>query len=137
MVRIMLTGNADQLTAINALNEGEIFRFLNKPTDAKVLRKVLELAVRQYELVKGERELLERTLKGSVALLTEILSIAKPEIFGRTDRLRTKAKQIAAHFPELASWEFETAASLSLLGCIGLSPELIEKAALGLPLTDP
>jgi len=30
-VRIMLTGNADQQTAIDAVNPGEIFRFLNKP----------------------------------------------------------------------------------------------------------
>src|SRR5689334_1278964 len=30
-VRMMLTGNADQQTAIDAVNEGSIFRFLNKP----------------------------------------------------------------------------------------------------------
>src|SRR5581483_11619317 len=31
VVRMMLTGNADQNTAIEAINEGNIFRFLNKP----------------------------------------------------------------------------------------------------------
>jgi DNA-binding NtrC family response regulator len=30
-IRIMLTGNADIETAINAINEGSIFRFLSKP----------------------------------------------------------------------------------------------------------
>lgn len=30
-VRMMLTGNADQQTAINAINKGDIFRFINKP----------------------------------------------------------------------------------------------------------
>src|ERR1700722_15579286 len=31
VVRMMLTGNADQATAIEAINHGNIFRFLNKP----------------------------------------------------------------------------------------------------------
>lgn len=30
-IRIMLTGNADMETAVDAINEGSIFRFLNKP----------------------------------------------------------------------------------------------------------
>src|SRR5713226_8642213 len=30
-VRMMLTGNADQQTAMDAVNEGNIFRFLTKP----------------------------------------------------------------------------------------------------------
>jgi ActR/RegA family two-component response regulator len=32
---MMLTGNADQGTAIDAINEGNIFRFLNKPCPPK------------------------------------------------------------------------------------------------------
>ncbi|MEZ6104810.1 MAG: response regulator [Pirellulaceae bacterium] len=36
-VRMMLTGNADQQTAVEAVNEGHIFRFLNKPCEPEVL----------------------------------------------------------------------------------------------------
>jgi response regulator RpfG family c-di-GMP phosphodiesterase len=136
MVRIMLTGNADQQTAIDAVNHGEIFRFLNKPTDAGALKKVVELAIRQHELVRAEKELLEKTLKGSVALLSEMLAIVKPEIFGRTDRIGSKAKEVAAHFPEISKWEFETATSLALLGCVGLSPALMDKTAQGVQLSE-
>ncbi|MDH3748454.1 MAG: response regulator [Gammaproteobacteria bacterium] len=32
-VRMMLTGNADQQTAVDAVNHGDIFRFLNKPCE--------------------------------------------------------------------------------------------------------
>ncbi len=35
-VRVMLTGNADMDTAIKAINEGSIFRFLNKPCAKEV-----------------------------------------------------------------------------------------------------
>src|SRR5882672_4792554 len=36
-VRVMLTGNADQQTAMNAVNEGNIFRFLTKPCSPEAL----------------------------------------------------------------------------------------------------
>jgi response regulator RpfG family c-di-GMP phosphodiesterase len=136
-VRVMLTGNADQQTAIDAVNKGEIFRFLNKPTDPDVLRNVLELGIRQHQLLTAEKELLERTLNGSVKVLAEILSIVRPEIFGRTDRLRAKAKQIAARLGGIREWELDTAASLALLGCVGLSAELLEKVLQGTALNAP
>src|SRR5258707_667771 len=40
-VRMMLTGNADQQTAIDAVNAGAVFRFLNKPCDPETLREAL------------------------------------------------------------------------------------------------
>jgi len=44
MVRIMLTGNADQETAAEAVNAGQIFRFLNKPCSTATLATALALA---------------------------------------------------------------------------------------------
>ena len=40
-VRMMLTGMADQKTAIAAVNEGNIFRFLNKPCSPDKLADAL------------------------------------------------------------------------------------------------
>lgn len=133
-VRVMLTGRADQLTAIDAVNRGEIFRFLNKPVKLEALRGVLELAARQYQLVTAERELLENTLRGSIKVLSEMLSIAKPEAFGRMDRLRKKSREIADQLEDISDWELDTAASLSLLGCVALPPELLSKVLEGAPL---
>jgi DNA-binding NtrC family response regulator len=36
-VRMMLTGNADQDTAVRAINSGNIFHFFNKPCNAECL----------------------------------------------------------------------------------------------------
>src|SRR5437870_13752231 len=44
-VRIMLTGNADQQTAVDAVNEGAIFRFLTKPCSTEVLACVLSAGI--------------------------------------------------------------------------------------------
>lgn len=35
-VRMMLTGNAEQETAVKAINSGNIFHFFNKPCDAEI-----------------------------------------------------------------------------------------------------
>lgn len=134
-VRVMLTGNSDQTTAIDAVNKGEIFRFLTKPTDPETLRAVLAAGLRQHQLVTSERELLQHTLNGSIKVLAEMLTIAKPEAFGRTDRLRSKVTQIASHLGMQGQWELETAVSLSLLGCVGLPSQLLEKAAGGAALS--
>jgi DNA-binding NtrC family response regulator len=74
-VRLMLTGQADLNATIDAVNEGNIFRFLTKPCSAEVLAGALESALEQYRLVTAERELLERTLHGSVKVLSEVLSL--------------------------------------------------------------
>ncbi len=44
-IRVMLTSNDDQQTAVDAVNEGAVFRFLNKPCQAEELERVLEQAV--------------------------------------------------------------------------------------------
>jgi DNA-binding NtrC family response regulator len=73
-VRVMLTGNADQKTATDAVNRGHIFSFLNKPCPPEKLAEVLTDGIKQYRLITAERELLENTLNGSVKVLMEILS---------------------------------------------------------------
>ena len=40
-VRMMLTGNADQQTALEAVNEGHIFRFMTKPCPPDAFAKAL------------------------------------------------------------------------------------------------
>jgi diguanylate cyclase (GGDEF)-like protein len=48
MIRIMLTGNADQETAQKAVNQSEVFRFLTKPCSQEQLVEVIELALDCY-----------------------------------------------------------------------------------------
>lgn len=82
-VRIMLTGNADQEAAVRAINEGHIFRFLNKPCRPQLLVGTIAMGIRQYRLQTAERELLEKTFSGGIRLLSDVLAIASPDAFGR------------------------------------------------------
>ena len=63
-VRIMLTGNADMQTAIEAINEGSIFRFLIKPCNKETMARTITAALVQYRLITAEKQLLEQTLSG-------------------------------------------------------------------------
>ncbi len=47
-VRVLLTGKADLEAATLAINEGNIFRLLNKPCPTGMLLRALEAAVEQY-----------------------------------------------------------------------------------------
>ncbi|MCF8109673.1 MAG: response regulator [Desulfohalobiaceae bacterium] len=128
-VRMILTGNADLESAIKAVNEGHIFRFMTKPCSTEDLTKVLHTGIEQYRLLCAEHELLEQTLKGSIALLTDMLSMLHPEAFARASRVKRHASEIAFYNLGLTEiWKIETAAMLSQIGLMtmpGLSLENI------------
>ena len=125
-IRVMLTGNAEIETAINAINEGSIFRFLTKPCSKEMMAKTLTAALVQYRLVTAERQLLEQTLSGTVHVLTDVLSLVNPTAFGRAERARRYIHHIVTSMKLGNPWQYEVAAMMSQLGCVTLAPETIE-----------
>jgi len=75
----------------------------------------LNAGLSQYRLVTAERELLEKTLSGSVKLLTDILSMIDPQALATAVAARFDADvcQIVEGTVEL---EFEMAAMLCQIG---------------------
>jgi len=130
-VRVMLTGNADMDTAIDAINEGNIFRFLNKPCGKELMAKTLTAALVQYRLVTAEDQLLEQTLSGCIQVLTEVLSLVNPAAFGRAERARRYIHQIVTAMKLGNPWQYEVAAMMSQLGCVTLAPETIQAVYAG------
>ncbi|ABI69835.1 HD domain-containing phosphohydrolase [Syntrophomonas wolfei] len=126
-VRIMLTGYADIDMAINAVNQGNIFRFLTKPCPIKDFVYAIAAALEQYRLICSERELLEQTLKGSIKLLIDILSISKPQEFNQLSRLRNLAKRIALRLNVEKPWELDLALMLSPIGLITIPEYILQK----------
>lgn len=136
MIRVMLTGQAEMEAAIDAVNQGNLFRFLTKPCSIETLKNILDAAVEQYRLVKTERELLEKTLNGSVKVLSNILGLLSPETFSHSTRISNLAKRIALRIGLKNLWEIEIAALLSQIGCITIPSEVLEKRYSGKALTD-
>ena len=135
-VRIMLTGNADQGTAVNAVNQGSIFRFLNKPCETEELSSAIDAGLEQYRLVIAERELLSETLNGCIDLLNDVLGLTSPTAFGRANRLRSIIQPLTEQVPESARWQLEASAGLSQIGWVTIPQNVIEKRSRGQELKD-
>ena len=134
-VRMLLTGYTDLGAAIEAINEGNIFRFLTKPCEPELLANAITAGIQQYRLITSEKELLEKTLMGSIKVLTDVLSAASPEVFGRSMRIAHCVRHIMTKSTLPSPWCIEAAASLSQLGCITLESELMSRAYAGAKLT--
>ena len=135
-VRMMLTGNADLATAMDALNCGSIFRFMLKPCLPENLAVSLLAGIEQFKLVHAERELLEKTLQGSVRMLMEILAVVNPEVFGRAQTLRAQMRTLAEALGLGGIWKLELAALLSQIGMVTLPTTVLRKLQTRQTLTD-
>lgn len=126
-VRIMLTGHADLATAIQAVNQGHIFRFLTKPCSPHDLGQALNAGLEQHRLITAQKELLEQTLSGSMKVLCDILALVNPEAFGRSSRVTRYVIRIARLLEVDPLWPLQTAAMLSQIGCVILPQEVLTK----------
>jgi len=134
-VRMMLTGNADLQTAIDAVNQGNIFRFLTKPCPMEIMSGALTAALDQHRLIMAEKELLEKTLRGSIKVLTDILSLVNPTAFSQSSRIRQYVRHMTIRSRLPHPWQYEIAALLSQIGCVTLPADTLEKVYAQAPLT--
>ena len=100
-IRILFTGYADIQAVINAVNEGNIFRYILKPWDAGELEGVIRQAAEQYELLAERKRLIAELQAANVQL-----TVANKEL--------EEAGQLKSSFIEVASHEFNTPITLVL-----------------------
>ncbi|GAB7052635.1 EAL domain-containing response regulator [Catenuloplanes indicus] len=60
--RVLLTGQTEPAAAIRAINDGQVFRFLNKPCPPETLDRCLQEAVVRYEAARDEESALAAVL---------------------------------------------------------------------------
>jgi response regulator RpfG family c-di-GMP phosphodiesterase len=126
-VRLVLTGQTELGSAVAAVNDGQVFRFLTKPCARDDLLRACAAAVHQHRLIASEKVLLEETLRGSIKALTDVLALTNPAAFGRASRIKDSAAALARAVGVENAWEVEVAAMLSQIGAVTLPPETAEK----------
>lgn len=136
-VRMLLTGYSDVDSAIAAVNEGQIFRFLAKPCAPEHLRQAVAAAVEQNRLVSTEKVLLEQTLRGSIKTLIDVLSLSNPTTFGKSTRIRDIASALATDVGVTNLWQLEVAVMLSQLGTVVLPEATLVRYLRGQALSAP
>lgn len=134
-VRVMMTGDDEQKTAVDAVNQGQVFRFLTKPCAPEDLVHALEGAVHQHHLQKMEKEILEQTLSGAIQVMTELLSTLDPQAFGIATLLRDRALKVASVLRVERDWEIGLVALLSPIGRLSISSHVLQKAQTGQPMS--
>lgn len=136
MPLLLLSGQADVESAIAAINDAKVFRFLTKPCPPELLMESIDEAVQQARVQTIERDLLDRTLNGTVDMLTDVLGLVSHEASERSRRIRNHVYRICSHLKRPAMWELDLAAMLCQLGFVvmpdvgtghGASAELRER----------
>ena len=135
-IQIMLTGQAEMQAVIDLINKGKIFRFLTKPCTSDDMAVNIDDAIRQYELITAERELLGKTLGGSLKVLTDLLALSKPQAFTKTQRIRQLARSIYNELNLDSKWQIEIASTLSQIGCVTIPDDILKKVYKGLVLSE-
>lgn len=67
-IRILLTGYTDIEAVINAINQGQIYRYITKPWNEQELRMNIENAYEVFSLRRENKELLEKLKKANQQL---------------------------------------------------------------------
>ena len=65
-----------------------------------------------------------------------MLSLANPEVFGRTTRYKSLISKLAEELDAVDVWQLESAAMLSQIGCVSLPGDLVRRKSQGEQLTD-
>ncbi len=126
-VRILLTGFGNLDIAVGAINEGNIFKFLTKPCPYNTLEESLEQAVDYYKAINAEKEILEKTLKGIIGILVELLNSINPLAFQQSDFFRKLGKRAFERLGIPFTWEVEVTILLSKIGSVTVPHEIFEK----------
>ena len=134
-VLLMLTGNTDQKTAMDAINEAHVHRFFNKPCPAAVLEDAINEALNKYNQALSERDLMERTLAGSVKVLVDLISVNDPVTAELAMRIRDYIGRLNADGVFPRRWQLKISSSLALIGQMALPPDLLRKKRAGRSLT--
>ena len=120
VVTMLLTGQANFDDLCDVVRRGEIFRLLGKPCSPEALDENLQQALRQHQLISAEKELLEKTLNGAIGAITSLLSAANPLFFGRAQRVKTLAIEVARELKIDHGWRLQVAADFCYLGYLTL-----------------
>jgi DNA-binding NtrC family response regulator len=67
-MRLLFTGYADVRAVVDAINRGNVYRYITKPWDPDELMAIIREACERYDLIEERRELIEELKTKNVEL---------------------------------------------------------------------
>ncbi|MBD2313647.1 response regulator [Desertifilum sp. FACHB-1129] len=95
-MRIILTGFTDVEDLVEAINSGQVYKYITKPWDPNELKAVVQRAAETYELLKQRTEELHRA-QAQTALLYTIVQVSR-ESSGTEEILTPLAEAFGKNF---------------------------------------
>ncbi|WP_144985599.1 HD domain-containing phosphohydrolase [Gimesia aquarii] len=96
-IRIILTGYADKEAAIEAINQGSVYRFLTKPWNDLELRNEIKRAIDEYSLRQENKRLQELTLSQNEEL-RDLNQNLETKVRERTEKVTLLNQQLKQGF---------------------------------------
>ncbi|MEW6739764.1 MAG: HD domain-containing phosphohydrolase [Nitrospirota bacterium] len=90
-VRILITAYADMKSAIDAINKGEVYKFITKPWNDHDFKEIVFNALHRYDFIKSCRRADEATLLS----LAQTIELKDPYTRGHCDRVANYAVRLA------------------------------------------
>ncbi|MCK4298304.1 MAG: HD domain-containing protein, partial [Planctomycetes bacterium] len=97
VVRIIITGYLDVNTAVEAVNKGEVFRFVTKPWNDEEVRLIIRQAVEHHGLLRQNRELLEQ-VNAQNRELRQLTRQLERRVAERTQEIEHKRDELRASY---------------------------------------
>jgi putative two-component system response regulator len=125
---------------ISALNQTEDkikgFRaggvdYISKPFQFEEVYARVDTHLKLRRAQQAERELLEVTLNGAIRTLVDLLHATSPELATRSRAIRDCVTWIGQRMSPAELWQYDLAATLSLIGCITLPDEVFQHGYAG------
>ena len=129
--RIMLTGNANQDCAVEAINKSHVFGFLNKPCSTDNLIEGIQGGLAYHRLLVRERKMMEMTLAGSIKLLSDVISLMDPAATAGSRKISKWGGVLSPHLSGVAAWELNFATMLAPIGRVSVPLDILLRHSKG------
>ena len=95
VVAIFLSGATNFESVTHAVKNGKVFRFLSKPCSGEDLKVHIQEGLQHFHTMRVSNQMLWETMNGTIQEITSLLAAAKPLYFGRAERVKRLASQLA------------------------------------------
>jgi DNA-binding response OmpR family regulator len=124
---IFLSALGETADKVKAFQSGGV-DYVTKPFQLEEVQARVETHIKLQRAQQVEHDLLEKTLNGAVRALTELVHLTAPALALRSEAIRSIVVHITQRMATAESWQYELAATLSLIGCMTLPDEAFERA---------
>jgi CheY-like chemotaxis protein len=119
---------------VNGFRSGGV-DYISKPFQFEEVQARVETHLKLRRAQQAEHVLLEKTLRGAVGILWELVQLTSPMLAVRANAIREIVTWITTQIALEDLWQYELSAMLCLMGCVALPNEIFVKGYLGQPLS--